>query len=149
TSLSEEMNQLASGRIEDGVGLDRHHAIEDAFDRFSFRSRTMSRSNRPFPRQVLLVEMNEITWRLLDPLLARGKMPTFSEFIRQGTKGSPRATEVPPHLDPWVSWTSVYTGRRQEEHGVRFLEQPPETVTGPRIWDIAADSGKSLGIFGS
>jgi hypothetical protein len=101
------------------------------------------------PRKVILAEFNEITWRLVDPLRARGKLPTFSQFIEQGTHGSPLATEVPPHLDPWISWTTLYTGRPREEHGVRFLEQPPETVTGPRVWDIAADAGKSVGVFGS
>jgi hypothetical protein len=101
------------------------------------------------PRKVLLVEFNEITWRLVEPLCAAGKLPTFSEFLKAGTRGSPMATEVPPYLDPWISWTSLYTGRRQEEHGVRFLEQPPETVTGPRVWDIAAGAGKVLGVYGS
>src|SRR5262249_11171254 len=43
----------------------------------------------------------------------------------------------------------LYTGRPQAEHGVRFLEQPPETVTGPRVWDLAADAGKVVGVFGS
>src|SRR5262245_31014375 len=69
--------------------------------------------------------------------------------MAEGTRGSPLATEVPPHLDPWISWTSFYTGRPREEHGVRFLEQPPETVTGPRVWDLAADAGRSVGVFGS
>ncbi len=101
------------------------------------------------PRKVILVELNEITWRLIEPLRAKGCLPTFSAFIQQGTRGSPVAPEVHPNLDPWISWTTVYTGRPQEEHGVRFLEQPPETVKGPRIWDLAADAGKTLGIFGS
>jgi hypothetical protein len=100
-------------------------------------------------RKVILVELNEITWTLIDPLLERGSLPTFAEFIRHGTKGSPVATEVPPYLDPWISWTSLYTGRPHDEHGVRFLEQPPETVTGPRLWDLAADAGRSVGVFGS
>ena len=100
-------------------------------------------------RKVLFVEFNEITWRFLDPLCAAGKLPMFSEFQRCGTRGSPLATEVPPHLDPWIAWTTVYTGRPREEHGVRFLEQPPETVQGPRVWEIAADAGRSIGVYGS
>jgi hypothetical protein len=43
----------------------------------------------------------------------------------------------------------VYTGRPQEEHGVRFLEQPPETVTGPRVVDLAVEAGRTVGIYGS
>jgi hypothetical protein len=109
----------------------------------------MIQSNGHSTPKVLLAEFNEITWRLLDPLLAGGKLPTFAEYIRAGTRGAPLATEVPPHLDPWISWTSFYTGRPREEHGVTFLEQPPETVTGPRIWEIAADAGKTIGVFGS
>jgi hypothetical protein len=111
----------------------------------------MNASKPSGPYKVILVEVNEITWRLIDPLLARKKLPTFAEYLAEGTAASPVATEVPPQqdLDPWIAWTTVYTGRPQEEHGVRFLEQPPETVTGPRIWEIAADAGKSLGVYGS
>jgi Type I phosphodiesterase / nucleotide pyrophosphatase len=101
------------------------------------------------PRKVLLAEFNEITWRMVEPLCRRGRLPTFTDFCRNGVKGSPVATEVPPNLDPWISWTTVYTGRPQEEHGVRFLEQPPETVTGPRIADLAVEAGKTVGIYGS
>ena len=109
----------------------------------------MLESNAQTPRRVILVEMNEITWRLIDPLLATGKLPAFADFLRHGTKASPIAPEVPPNLDPWISWTTVYTGRPQSEHGVRFLEQPPESVTGPRIWELAADAGKTIGVYGS
>lgn len=109
----------------------------------------MAGNPRTTPRKVLLVELNEITWRLIDPLCAAGKLPTLSEFLRAGARGTPVADEVPPDLDPWISWTTVYTGRPRQEHGVRFLEQPPETVTGPRVWDLAADAGMSVGVYGS
>ncbi len=100
-------------------------------------------------RKVLLAEFNEVTWRLMDPLRARGALPALSGMVRDGARATPIATEVPPDLDPWISWTSVYTGRPQSEHNVQFLEQPPETVHGPRLWEIAADAGRSLGVFGS
>jgi hypothetical protein len=106
-------------------------------------------SNGRTPRKVLLAEFNEITWRIVEPLCERQRLPTFTAFLREGTSGSPIATEVPPNLDPWISWTSLYTGRPQDEHGVHFLEQPPETVTGPRVWEIAADAGRSVGVYGS
>jgi hypothetical protein len=103
----------------------------------------------PQPRKVLLVELNEITWRLLDPLLQDGALPAFADLIRRGVRGTPVAPEVPPDLDPWISWTTLYTGRPPQEHGVKFLEQPPETVHGPKIWDLVADAGRSVGVFGS
>jgi hypothetical protein len=109
----------------------------------------MLKSRSSAPRKVLLAEFNEITWRLVEPLCRRGRLPTFEDFCRNGAKGSPVATEVPPNLDPWIAWTTVHTGRPQEEHGVRFLEQPPETVTGPRVVDMAVEAGKTVGIYGS
>jgi hypothetical protein len=99
--------------------------------------------------KLLLVELNEITWRLLDPLVEQGELPAFAELIQRGARATSMAPEVPPDLDPWISWMTVYTGRPSSEHGVKFLEQPPETVNGPRLWDIAADAGRSVGIFGS
>lgn len=101
------------------------------------------------PRRVLLAEFNEITWRIVDPLCARGRLPVFSELLRGGTRGAPVADEVPPDLDPWISWTTLHTGRPRQEHGVRFLEQPPETVTGPRVADLVAEAGKAVGVYGS
>lgn len=100
-------------------------------------------------KKVILVEMNEITWRLVDPLLAEGELPNFARLVARGMRAAPIAEEEGADLDPWVSWTTVYTGRPVAEHGVKFLEQPPETVQGPRIWDLVADAGKPVGIFGS
>src|SRR4051794_40610387 len=100
-------------------------------------------------RKVLLVELNEVTWRLIDPFLKANALPAFADLIRRGARGTPIAPEVPPDLDPWISWMTVYTGRPASEHGVKFLEQPPETVRGPKIWDLAADAGRSVGVYGS
>lgn len=100
-------------------------------------------------KKLILVELNEITWRFVEPLMQQGALPTFARMIRQGARATPIADEQGADLDPWVSWTTVYTGRKAADHGVRFLEQPPETVKGPRIWDIVADAGKPVGVFGS
>jgi hypothetical protein len=105
--------------------------------------------NTPDGKKLILVEMNEITWRLVDPLLKQGALPAFAKLIARGTRATPIADEQGADLDPWVSWTTVYTGRKAVEHGVKFLEQPPETVQGPRVWDIVADAGRPVGIFGS
>jgi hypothetical protein len=100
-------------------------------------------------RRIALVELNEITWRFVDPFLRDGSLPTFAGLIRRGARATTLAPEVSPDLDPWISWMTVYTGRPASEHGVKFLEQPPETVRGPKIWDIVAEAGRSVGVFGS
>src|SRR6266571_2107024 len=99
--------------------------------------------------KVLLLEFNEINWRLLDPLIESGRLPTFGYLKEHGAWGSPLSVDLGDKLDPWITWTTVYTGKPQEEHGVLFLEQPPETIRAKRIWEMAAEAGLSVGVYGS
>jgi predicted AlkP superfamily phosphohydrolase/phosphomutase len=99
--------------------------------------------------RVLLLEFNEITWRLLDPLIAAGRVPAFAYLKDHGAWGNTHSVDLGDYLDPWITWTTVYTGTPQEEHGVLFLEQPSETIRAKRIWEIAAEAGLSVGVHGS
>lgn len=100
-------------------------------------------------RKVLLVELNEITWDLIDPLIERAKLPTFSRLKRESAWAAPMSVDLPPHLDPWITWTTVYTGRGQEDHNVFFLQQPSETIRAERIWELCHQSGLRVGVYGS
>lgn len=100
-------------------------------------------------RKVLLVELNEVTWDLIDPLIEQGKLPTFARLKREGAWATPMSVDMPPHLDPWITWTTVYTGRPQEDHNVFFLEQPPETIHAERIWELCHRRGLRVGVYGS
>lgn len=99
--------------------------------------------------KVLLAELNEITWDLIDPLIEQGKLPTFAQIKRDGAWASPMSVDLPPQLDPWITWTTLYTGRSQEDHNVFFLEQPPETIRAPRIWELCHQQGLRVGVYGS
>ncbi len=100
-------------------------------------------------RKVLLLEINEITWDLIDPFIAQGKLPNFARLKQEGTWGTPLSVDRPPQLDPWITWTTVHTGQPQEEHNVFFLQQPPETIKAKRIWERCAEQGLKVGVFGS
>jgi len=99
--------------------------------------------------KVLLVEVNEITWDLVDPLIEAGKLPTFARLKREGAWGAPMSVDLPPQLDPWITWTTVYTGQPQDDHNVFFLQQPPETIKAKRIWEICDEAGLGVGVYGS
>jgi predicted AlkP superfamily phosphohydrolase/phosphomutase len=101
------------------------------------------------PRKVLLLEFNEITWTLIDPMIARGKLPNLARMRREGTWGSPEALEKPPYLDPWITWVTLHTGVDRSVHGASVLEQDSATITARRSWDYAAEAGRSVGVFGS
>ena len=100
-------------------------------------------------KKLVLVEINEITWDLIDPLIQQGKLPTFAWLKQKGTWASPMSVEMPPQLDPWITWTTVYTGRPQTEHNLFFLQQPPETIKAKRIWEICNEQGLKVGVYGS
>lgn len=100
-------------------------------------------------RKVLLLEINEITWNLIDPFIEAGKLPTFARLKNEGSWAAPMSVDLPPQLDPWITWTTVYTGRTQAEHNVYHLQQPPETIKAKRIWEICREAGLRVGVFGS
>jgi hypothetical protein len=100
-------------------------------------------------RKVLLLEFNEITWSLIDPMIASGRLPNIARLKREGTWGSPEALEKPPHLDPWITWVTVHTGVDRSVHGATVLEQDASTIKAKRSWDYVAEAGKSVGVFGS
>lgn len=100
-------------------------------------------------RKVLFIELNEITWNLIDPLIAAGKLPTFARLKAEGAWASPMSVDLAPQLDPWITWTTVYTGREQADHNVFHLQQPPESIHAKRIWEICRDAGLKVGVFGS
>ena len=100
-------------------------------------------------RRVLLIELNEITWNLIDPLIEAGKLPTVARLKKEGSWGAPMSIDLPPQLDPWITWTTVYTGRTQAEHNVFHLQQPPESIHAKRIWELCHEAGLKVGVFGS
>lgn len=99
--------------------------------------------------KVLVIEFNEITWDLIDPLMQRGLLPNFKSMVEGGLRGDAWASEEPEHLDPWITWTTLYTGVPQRVHGLAMLEQNQETIGAPRLWEYLKEAGLRIGLFGS
>jgi Type I phosphodiesterase / nucleotide pyrophosphatase len=101
------------------------------------------------PRKVLLLEFNELTRVIMDPLIAQGKLPNFQRLFAEGATAAPESVDHPPHLDPWVTWVTLHTGVDRTVHGATVLEQDATTIKAKRTWHYAAEAGKSVGVFGS
>src|SRR5262249_9888685 len=101
------------------------------------------------PRKVLLLEFNEITWAIADPMIARGKLPNLARMRREGATGGPGSADHPPPPDPWIPWETLHPGVDRGTHGATVPEQDAATIRAKRSWDYAAEAGKSVGIFGS
>ena len=103
-------------------------------------------------RKVLLVEFNEINWRVIDKLIAQHGtryLPNFTRLRESGAWAEQTAVEKPPHLDPWVTWVTVHTGVPRDVHHATVLEQDSTSIASPRLWDYAVEGGRSVGVFGS
>lgn len=101
------------------------------------------------PRKVLLLEFNEITRTIIDPMIAKGKLPNLQRLMREGAVAAPQSVDLPPDLDPWITWVTVHTGVDRSVHGATVLEQDSATITAKRTWEYAVDAGKSVGVFGT
>jgi hypothetical protein len=97
--------------------------------------------------RVLLFELNEVSWRVLRPLLDRGRLPNLQRMIEEGTTGTTLCRDR--RLDPCVAWPTLHTGTGEEVHGIEFLGQHPNTFGASQLWDVALAAGRTVGVFGS
>jgi hypothetical protein len=103
-------------------------------------------------RKLLILEINEISWELMSPWLNSGKLPNFLRLQKEGTWGCTYADEPggpEGFLEPWVTWTTFYTGVPYTKHGVKFLEQPLDSISYKRLWEIASSKNRKIGVFAS
>lgn len=95
--------------------------------------------------RVLVLGFPGLSWSVAEDLIEKGEMPNLSNLRRRGSWGEVQS--VKPLLPP-VVWTSIATGKGWEEHGVMSFTATAADVQVKRIWDIYADRGWKIGVFG-
>lgn len=65
-------------------------------------------------RRIAVIGLDGATFRLLDPLMQQGYMPTLQRLCREGTRANLRST-MPPYTAP--AWTTFVTGVNPGKHG--------------------------------
>lgn len=71
-------------------------------------------------RRVLIVGLDGVTWDVLRPLMAEGRMPRLKEVCEQGVSGVLRSTTPP--ITP-AAWTTFLTGKQPGKHGIIDFER--------------------------
>jgi hypothetical protein len=99
-------------------------------------------------RPILLLEINEIPWRLIDRFKASPELPNLHRFF-SSARTYTTVTVDTGELSPWITWPSMHRGMSNTEHGVKFLGQDVLTYKGTPIWEEYRKLGRSIGIFGS
>jgi len=102
----------------------------------------------------LIIGLDGADWRILDPLINRGQLPTLKRLIDRGCRGILRST-IPPFSPP--AWASMITGVNPGKHGVfdfTNIDKEYQIVTVPLMnrlkampfWRILNKNGISTGI---
>jgi predicted AlkP superfamily phosphohydrolase/phosphomutase len=106
-------------------------------------------------KRVIIVGIDGATHTILQPLVARGKLPTLAKIQKEGVAGP--LWSVTPPITP-AAWSSFYTGKGPGKHGVfEFLYRRPDSyykapvnstsIRAKKFWDYADEAGLRTCLF--
>lgn len=105
--------------------------------------------------RVFLLGIDGLTFRVLDPLIEKGYLPSFARLKQEGVWGILRST-VPP-ITP-AAWMSIATGLKPAKHGVLdfldiewldnqiHLSLVTRRKSGQAIWDILSSYDRRVAV---
>src|ERR1700685_599660 len=110
----------------------------------------------PLAKKVLLIGWDAADWKVINPLLDQGLMPTLDDFINHGVMGN--LATLRPILSPML-WNSIATGKRANKHGIHGFMEPDTQNGGIRpvsstsrkvkaIWNILTQRGFRTHVLG-
>ncbi len=102
----------------------------------------------PDIRPILLLEINEVPWRLLDWARENFDLPNLEAFSQKAATYTTVSSDL-GELSPWVTWPSFHRGMNNKAHGIKNLGQDVTTFRGVPIWDEYLSRGLSVGLCGS
>ncbi len=106
--------------------------------------------------RVLFIGWDAADWQVIHPLLDNGLMPNLRRLVEEGVMGN--LASMSPMLSP-VLWTTIATGKRVYDHGVRWFIEPLPDRSGVRpvgtqsrtckaLWNILSQSGRNSVVCG-
>lgn len=96
-------------------------------------------------RSLVVIGLDGASWPLIDRFRREGRLPTLDAWSEEGARGD--LDTVRPLLSPAL-WTSVTSGLPPADHGVRDFWTSARHVRVKRVWEMAAESGQRVGVFG-
>jgi predicted AlkP superfamily phosphohydrolase/phosphomutase/tetratricopeptide (TPR) repeat protein len=107
-------------------------------------------------QRILIIGWDAADWMMIDPLIAKGKMPNLEKLIGNGVRANLGTLE--PKLSPLL-WTSITTGKTANKHGILNFVEPKPDGSGLRIsrattrktkalWNIFSQAGFKTNVAG-
>src|SRR5437870_12781061 len=91
-------------------------------------------------RKLLCLELNELNFEFVEHYARIGALPTIARLLRAHGYARTRSETVYEHIEPWIQWFTVHTGKAFGEHKVFRLGDGPQA--GEReIWAELARPG--------
>ncbi len=112
--------------------------------------------SKALAKKVLLVGWDAADWKIANPLLDSGLMPTLEGMISEGVMGN--IATLQPILSPML-WNSIATGKRPHKHGIHGFMEPDPHTGGVRpvsstsrkvkaLWNILTQRGYKTHVLG-
>ena len=101
-------------------------------------------------RKVILFELNEVPWRILDDYVERNPGSVLAGTLQRSHLYE-SVCEDRGHLSPWTTWPSLHRGVNDEAHMIGDLGQDSSKADQehPPIWRLLHDEGVGVGVCGS
>ena len=110
----------------------------------------------PLAKKVLLIGWDAADWKIANPLVDSGLMPTLDGMISDGVMGN--IATLQPILSPML-WNSIATGKRPHKHGIHGFMEPDPHTGGVRpvsstsrkvkaLWNILTQRGYKTHVLG-
>jgi len=95
---------------------------------------------------LIMLGFDGATWSIINSLLEEGYLPNI-RMIMEGGVYAKLLTPDPPYTP--VIWTSIYTGAKQEKHGIKNFFNTSNDIGVPRMWDILLNEGMTAAVAGN
>ncbi len=104
-------------------------------------------------RPLILIGIDGAEWTVIERLWAAGELPALRALAERGT----RAALATDYGSSPVIWTTIATGRRPAEHGIRDFVVPTaqgdvpvssDTRRVPALWNMASAAGRRVAVVG-
>lgn len=94
--------------------------------------------------KVIVLGLDGLSWNVIREMMEEGKLRNIKRIIDKGSSGRLRAE--PPLISP-VIWTSIFTGKKPEKHGIKDFFSLGKDLKSGQIWDILNKKGYKNGIY--
>jgi hypothetical protein len=102
------------------------------------------------PRKIILFELNEVPWGVVDDHAARLPDGALASMLRRSAQYETVAADT-GHLSPWRTWPSLHRGVPDERHLIGDLGQDRAAADEayPPVWQLLHEQGARVGVGGS